>query len=192
MNSSSDVGTDERLNRHVLAGSLFSGTGEQASGRVDVLARTISSTPQLQLELFVSSSSHWVGRLMSSIWNTMPLSHASSSTLHSSLGSVRMLSIWSGKGRCFGVGTRWKVSGLCGTRNSTCVPISVAVWVWAGSPRFLGNGCASLVAWVGAGRRGKVVSGVVRRGWAGLVAKGLTTLDSQATRGCPSILRKGY
>ena len=34
--SSSDVGTDEGLNRHVLAGSLFSGTGEQASGRVDV------------------------------------------------------------------------------------------------------------------------------------------------------------
>ena len=34
--SSSDVGTDEGLNRHVFAGSLFSGTGEQASGRVDV------------------------------------------------------------------------------------------------------------------------------------------------------------
>ena len=37
-----------------------------------------------------------------------------------------------------------------------------AVWVWADSPRFLGNGFASLVAWVGTGRRGKVVSGVVR------------------------------
>ena len=34
--SSSDVEADEGLNRHVLAGSLFSGTGEQASGRVDV------------------------------------------------------------------------------------------------------------------------------------------------------------
>ena len=34
--SSSDVGTDEGLNRHVLTGSLFSGTGDQASGRVDV------------------------------------------------------------------------------------------------------------------------------------------------------------
>ena len=38
---------------------------------------------------------------MSSKWNTMPLSHGSSSTLHSSLGSVRMLSTWSGKAVCF-------------------------------------------------------------------------------------------
>ena len=59
--------------------------------------------------------------------------------------------------------TRWDVLGSYGTRNCTCVPISVAVFVWAGSPRFLGNGCASLVAWVGAGRRGKVV-GAVRLG----------------------------
>ena len=39
--SSSDLGTDEGLNRHVLAGSLFSGTGEQASGRVDVPGKDI-------------------------------------------------------------------------------------------------------------------------------------------------------
>ena len=92
--------------------------------------------------------------------------------------------------------TRWDVLGSCGTRNCTCVPIFVAVWVWADSPRFLGNGFASLVAWVGAGRRGKVVTGVVRLGKAGLVVKGLrvrlTTLDNQATRGCPLILRKGF
>ena len=70
--------------------------------------------------------------------------------------------------------TRWNVSGLYGTRNCTCVPISVAVRVWADSPRFLlGDGYASLVAWVGAGRRGKVVVGVVRLGWAGMVARGL-------------------
>ena len=124
----------EGLDRHVLAGSLFSGTGEQATGRVDVPARTISSKPQLQkkLLLFVSSSSHWVERLMSSSLNTRPLSHGSSSTLHSSLGSVWMLSTWSGKARCFGMETRWNVLGLCGTRNCTCVPISVAVWVWYG------------------------------------------------------------
>ena len=39
VSSSSNVGTDEGLNRHVLAGSLFSGTGEQASGRVDVTGK---------------------------------------------------------------------------------------------------------------------------------------------------------
>ena len=69
--------------------------------------------------------------------------------------------------------TRWNVLGLCGTRNCTCVPTSVAVRVWADSPRFLGNGHASLVAWVGAGRRGKVVAGAVHLGWAGIVARGL-------------------
>ena len=41
VHSSSDLGTDEGLNRHVLAGSLFSGTGEQASGRVDVPGKDI-------------------------------------------------------------------------------------------------------------------------------------------------------
>ena len=34
----------EGLNRHVLAGSLFSGTGEQASGRVDVPGKGHSAT----------------------------------------------------------------------------------------------------------------------------------------------------
>ena len=38
----------EGLDRHVLAGCLFLGTGEQASGRVDVPARTYCSKPQLQ------------------------------------------------------------------------------------------------------------------------------------------------
>ena len=79
---------------------------------------------------------------------------------------------------------------LCGTRNCTCVPISVAGREWAGSPRFLGSGYAGLVAWVGAGRRGKVVTGAVHLGWAGMVARGLkeslTILVSLATRGCPS------
>ena len=45
--------------------------------------------------------------------------------------------------------TRWVVLGSYETCNYTRVPIFVAGWVWAGSPRFLGNGCASLVAWVG-------------------------------------------
>ena len=66
----------------------------------------------------------------------------------------------SGKAGCFGMVTRWDVLGSCGTRNCTCVPI----FETADSPRFLGNGFASLVAWVGAGRRGKVVTGVVRLG----------------------------
>ena len=94
---------------------------------------------------------------MSSRWNTRPQSHGSGSTLHSSLGSVRMLSIWSRKPGCFGMGTRWKVSGVCGTRNCTCAPNSVVELAWANSPIFLGNGYASHVAWVGVGRRGKVV-----------------------------------
>ena len=93
-----------------------------------------------------------------------------------------------GKAMCFGMRIHWSVLGLSGTRNCTCVPISVAVRVWADSPRFLGNGCASLVAWVGAGRRGKVVFGVVHLGWAGMVVIGLKgSLISLATR----TLRKG-
>ena len=146
----------EGLNRHVLAGSLFSGTGEQACGRVDV--------PGKDKQQQAAAANHLVGRLMSSRWNTRPLSHESSNTLHSSLGSVRMLSTWSGKAGCFEMVTRWDVLGSYGTRNCTCVPISVAVRVWAGSPRFLDNGSASLVASVGAGRRCKVVTGAVRLG----------------------------
>ena len=92
---------------------------------------------------------------MSSRWNTRPQTHGSGSTLHSSLESVRMLSIWSGKAGCFGMETCWKVSGLCGTRNCTCVPISVVELVWADSPKFLGNGYGSDVARVGVGRRGQ-------------------------------------
>ena len=42
--------------------------------------------------------------------------------------------------------TRWDVLGSCGTRNCTCPPIFVAVWVWADSLRFLDNGLARLVA----------------------------------------------
>ena len=94
-----------------------------------------------------------------------------------------MLPIWSGKARCFGS----NVSGLCGTRNCTCVPTSVVELVWADSPKFLGNGYASHVAWVDVGRRGRVVIGAVRRGKAGMVARDLkellTALDTLATRG---------
>ena len=46
-----------------------------------------------------------------------------------------------------------KCLGLSGTRNCTCVPVSVAVRVWADSPRFLGNGYANLVAWVADGAK---------------------------------------
>ena len=54
--------------------------------------------------------------------------------------------------------------------------------VWADSPRFLGNGCASLVN-MGGWQTPQRVTGCGPR---------LTTLGSQATRGCLSILRTGF
>ena len=44
-------------------------------------------------------------------------------------------------------------------------------WVWGGSPRFRGNGYARLVAWEGAGQRGKVITGVVHLGMGGNVGQ---------------------
>ena len=162
----------ERLDRQVLAGSLFSGTGEQASGRVDVPGKDNQQHAAAAIETIC----FFVKSLGGASYVVKMEHHATVARVkqHVALksGVVRMLSTWSGKAGCFGMVTRWDILGSYGTRNSTCVPISVAVWVWTGSPRFLGNGCASLVAWVGAGRRGKVVTGAVRLGWAGVVARG--------------------
>ena len=65
--------------------------------------------------------------------------------------------------------TRWKVSGLCGTRNCTCVLISVVELVWADCPKFLGNVYASHVVWVGCWptRQSCYRCGAPRQGWNG-------------------------
>ena len=69
--------------------------------------------------------------------------------------------------------TRWNVSGLYWTRNCTCVPIFVAVRVRADSPRFLGNGYASLCGMGGCwADASKLLSGVVHL-WEGMEARGL-------------------
>ena len=179
----------EGLDWHVLAGSLFSGTGEQASGRVDVFGKDIqqqaAAANETSICFFVTS--HWVGRLMSSRWNTKPLSHGSSSTLHSGLGSVRMFFYLVSEGRVLRDGDTLEYLGGC--TGHVTAHVFLSPWRYGcgqDSPRFLGNGYASLVAWVGAGRRGRVVIGVVHLGWEGMVARGprgsLTTLDSLATR----------
>ena len=63
----------EGLDRHVLAGSLFSGTGERATGRVDVPGKDIqlqaAAANETSICFFVKSL---VGRLIPSRWNTKP------------------------------------------------------------------------------------------------------------------------
>ena len=189
----------EGMNRHVLAGSLFSGTwgtGVRTSGRNrqgHSAASRSCKRNSFPVSFFVKSlgGASYVVKMEHQATVARVKQHVA---LRSGVCEDAFLPgqgrQGASGGRHVGMSRRW-----CGTRNCTCVPISVAVRVWADSPRFLGNGYASLVAWVGAGRRGKVVTGAVHLGWAGMVARGLkeslTTLDSQATRGCPSILRKG-
>ena len=110
----------EGLNRHVLAGSLFSGTGEQASGRVDVpwQGHTAASRSCKRFYLFLRKVT-WFGVSCRQDGTMGHCRTGQASTLHSILGSVKKLSTWSGKAGCFGMMTRWNVLGSFGTRNCT-------------------------------------------------------------------------
>ena len=59
---------------------------------------------------------------MSSRWNTRPLSHGSSSTLHSESGVCEDASTWSGNAGCFGMVTRWDVFGSYGVLQAAQIP----------------------------------------------------------------------
>ena len=145
----------EVLDRHVLAGSLFWGTGEQATGRVDVPSK------DNQQQAAAAKETPFICSFVKSLGGA---SYVVKFEHQATVARVKQ-HVALKSGVC--VDAFYLVQGRQGA--SGCVPISVAVWVWADSPRFLGNGCASLVAWMGAGRHDKVVTGAVHLGWEGIL-----------------------
>ena len=115
------LGRFVRIRGHVLAGSLFSGIGEQASGWGDVPGKDI----QQQAAAANETICFFVKSLGGASYVVKMEHHATVARAkqHVALKSgVREDALYLG---CFGMVTRWDVLGSCGTRNCTCPLIFV-------------------------------------------------------------------
>ena len=161
----------EGLDRHVLAGSLFSGTGEQASGRVDVPGKDIQQQAAATKE---TPSICFFVKSLGGAFYVVKIEHQATVARvrqHVALKSwVFVDAFYLGReGKVLRDENTLESLEVCdGTRNCTCVPIFVVELVMGRQPQIPGQCvCQSCGCWSDAAELLSVRCAVATRGMGG-------------------------